>query len=116
MTATATLVHTSSRTADNAVRIARVAAAGRVEAQRVAAARRKAAQHAHALAVATEWVEDVRAAGAVHIGHKWCMSDGGKWRGTVLIEHAAEFLARAWGEDIEAWGVDASGEYVGEGW
>ena len=116
MAATSTLVHTSSRGADNALRIARVAAAGRVEAQRVAAAQRKAAEYGRAIAAATEWAEDMRAVGAVRIGFKWCQRDGGKWRGTVLIEHAAEFMANAWGEDIEAWGVDASGEYVGEVW
>jgi hypothetical protein len=113
---TATLVHTSRRTADNAVRIARVAAAGRVEAQRVAAEARAEAQYTVALDAATEWVEDIRALGAERIGFKWCQRDGGKWRSGVLIEHAAAFLARAWGEDIEAWGLDAAGEYVGEVW
>jgi hypothetical protein len=43
MTATATLVHTSSRTADNGLRIARVAAAGRVAAERRAEDARRAA-------------------------------------------------------------------------
>jgi hypothetical protein len=116
MTATATLVHSSSRANDNAERIARVAAAGRIERARIAAEYRATVDRARAESVATQWVEDIRAAGAVRIGHKWCLSDGGKWRGTVLIEHAADFMARAWGEDIEAWGINAAGEYVGQVW
>jgi hypothetical protein len=118
MTATATLVHSSSRTADNALRIARVAAAGRVAAERRAEDTRREAQYVGALASATEWVEDVRALGAVRIGHKICLADGGKWRGMIGVEEAAEFLARAvkWEDDVEAWAVDAAGQYVGGCW
>jgi len=112
---TATLVHTSSREADNLVRIARVAAGERNRAARVAREAREAAQHARALATATEWVEDLRAAGAVRVGFKHC-SDMGKARFSMAVEDAAGALARMWGEDVEAWGIDADGEYVGEGW
>ena len=112
---TATLRYTSSRAADNAVRIARVAAAGRVAAQRVAAEAAKAAQHAHATTVAVEWVEDLRAAGAVTVGFKIC-DDMGKHRFRTTTQDAIGVLAHHWGGDVEAWGIDAAGEFVGEGW
>lgn len=115
MTATTTLVHTSSREADNALRIARVAAAGRIAAERAAREAADEARYASALAYYTDAVEDVRARGAVRIGHKICLADGGKWRGAVGVAEAAEFLARAmkWEDDVEAWGISAAGEYVG---
>lgn len=112
---TATLRFTSSRAADNAVRVARVAAAGRVAAQRVAIEARKAARHAQAVTVATAWVEDVRAAGAVSVGFKIC-DDMGKARFRTTTAEAVGVLAHHFGDDVEAWGIDAAGEFVGEGW
>ncbi len=115
MTATATLVHTSSRTDDNALRIARVAAAGRIERARIAAEYRATVQRAKAEAVAGTYVRDLIAAGAVEVGFKIC-DDMGKWRGRVVVGNAAPLLAAHWGEDVEAWGIDANGEYVGQPW
>ena len=114
-TATATLRYTSSTRLDNALRMARVAAAGRIAAERRAAVARVEADHARRVSYYVEWVEDARSQGAVRIGHKIWMADGGKWRGSVPVAEAAEFLARqmAWEEDVEAWGIAADGEYVG---
>jgi hypothetical protein len=112
---TATIVHTSSREADNLVAIARVAAGERHRAARIAREAREAAERARATVVADEWVEDLRAAGAVRVGFKHC-SDMGKARFSMAVEDAAGALVRMWGEDVEAWGIDAAGEYVGEGW
>ena len=113
-----TILYTSSRDADNAVRIARVAAAGRVQAARIAAEGRQAARFAQALASTTEWVEDIRALGAVKVGTKVCLAEGGKWRPVLALEDAADSIARwnARGDEVEAWGIDAAGEYVGEVW
>jgi hypothetical protein len=114
-TSTATLVHTSSRKADNALRLARVAAAGRVAVERQAAEARKAARYAHAVDIALAWVEDIRAAGAVSVGFKIC-DDDGKHRFRTTLADAAGVLAHHAGEDVEAWGVTASGEYVANVW
>jgi hypothetical protein len=112
---TSTLRFSSSRAADNAVRIARVAAAGRIAADRRYREERKAAQDAQATVAAIEWVEDLRAAGAVTVGFKIC-DDHGKYRFRAPVADAVRVLVSYWGEDVEAWGVDAAGEYVGEGW
>jgi len=112
---TATLIHSSSREADNAVRVARVAAAGRVQAARIAREHREAAERAKALTVASEWVEDLRAAGADRVGFKIC-TDEGKFRLRATLADAVGILARHWGEDVEAWGLNSTGEFVGEGW
>ena len=112
-----TLVHTSSRALVNAERIARVAAAGRVTRARIVAEHRAAEHHAQVLASATEWVEDIRALGAVEVGFKVCLSEGGKWRTVRALADAAEFLA--WNvsreDDVEAWGIDAQRENVVNG-
>lgn len=113
---TAVLVHTSSREAVNAERLARVLAAGRLTDARRDAERRDAAAVAHNLRGTTAWVESILAAGAVEVGTKVCLTTGGKWRTGLRIEAAAEALARwiADGDAVEAWGVNAAGEYVGE--
>lgn len=112
---TATLVYTSSRTEDNAVRIARVAAAGRVAAERKARAARDAARYESALLAAERWVAEIRADGAVEVAFKVCLSEGGKWRSRIAMGHAAAFIARTlvWEDDIEAWGLTAAGETAG---
>jgi hypothetical protein len=115
MTTTAVLVHSSSRKADNALRVARVAAAGRVAAERVAEQARKAARYAAAVDTALAWVEDVRADGAVSVGFKIC-DDDGKHRFRTTLADAAGVLAHHAGEDVEAWGITASGEYVANVW
>src|SRR3954468_17029344 len=114
-TATATLVHTSSREADNAVRVARVAADGRVAAERRAVEARKAAVRAHATRVATAWADAVLAEGATFVGFKVC-DDYGKHRFIVAAEDAAGVLVNHWGEDVEAWGILPGGEYVANVW
>jgi hypothetical protein len=100
------------------VRIARVAAAGRVQAARIAAEGRREALFTASLASAAEWVEDVRALGAVKVGTKICLAEGGKWRPVLTLEHAADSIARwnAQGDEVEAWGIDAAGEFVGQVW
>jgi hypothetical protein len=115
-TATATLVHTSSREAVNADRMARVLAAGRVTDARKAREARDAAAVAHNLKGTTAWVESITALGAVEVGTKVCLADGGKWRTGLRLHAAADSLARwiADGDSVEAWGVNAAGEYVGE--
>jgi hypothetical protein len=115
MTATATLRFTSSRREDNAVRIARVAAAGRIAADRRYREERKAQQDARVLAAATSWVEDLRAAGAVQVGFKIC-DDWGKHRFRVAVEDAAQVCVSYAVEDVEAWGIRADGEFAGEVW
>jgi hypothetical protein len=123
MTATATLRYTSSRAQDARDAMARVAAARRVTAEREArearaaqAAQREADAVAHNLVGTTAWVDGIKAAGAVEVGTKVCLVEGGKWRTGLYIEAAAESLARwiAEGHEVEAWGLDAAGEYVGE--
>ena len=115
-TSTATLVHTSSRALATRDAMARVAAASRIEAERIAAAKHRVRGLAANLALATEWVEDVRAHGAVKVGFKICMVEGGKWRPVFPIDGAAEMIARCVydGDDVEAWGINAAGENVGE--
>jgi hypothetical protein len=112
MTASATLVHTSSRTADNALRVARVAAAGRRAAERQAAERGIERNRVQVQA----WVDTLLAEGAVEVGTKVCLADGGKWRPTLETFAAAESIARwiADGDGVEAWGIDDAGLAVGE--
>jgi hypothetical protein len=116
MTATATrLVHTSSRAQDNRDRLARVAAAGRVEADRKARAAREAANRARRMGIATAWVAEVVADGGVRVGFKVC-DDFGKHRFAVDVADAAEVLVNLWGGDVEAWAVRADGEYCTSVW
>lgn len=111
---TSTLVHTT-RTGDEArVAIARVAAAGRVQAEREAAEAREAAALAHNAGGVQAWIDRIAAAGAMEIGTKVCLAEGGKWRPVLTLDGAAESIAR-WiydGDEVEAWGITASGEYV----
>lgn len=113
--ATATLVHTSSVASDNALRIARVAAGSRVKAQRVAAAQREIARRQHARQVALAWVADIVRDGAVRVGFKVC-DDWGKHRFVLSPGEAVGTLTRLAGEDVEAWGIRADGEYCTEVW
>jgi len=114
MTAAATLVYTSSQREDNAVRIARVAAAGRVQAARVAAARREAERRAHNLVIAEQVVAEWRAAGATVVGFKITLEDGGRWRPQVAIDAAAEFMASTECAYFDAWGLREDGAQAGE--
>lgn len=111
----ATLVHTSSREATASVGIARVAAAGRVTAARQAAAARAERERRDLHALLEVWVADIKALGAIEVGCKITLSEGGKWRLFVPIDTAAWFLTRAIleNDDVEANGRDASGEFVG---
>lgn len=113
---TATLVHTSCRAQDNADAMARVAAAGRVQADRLALRARIVREHRAAVASATAYVDGLRNAGAVKVGFKICHSEGGKSRFVKPIEDAVWTLAGYRGEDVEAWGLSAQGEHVGEVW
>jgi hypothetical protein len=97
------------------MRVARVAAAGRVQTERIRLEAEQAKRRAHAHAVATEWVEDLRAAGATVVGFKIC-GDLGKWRTRRTLEDAIDLLVSHWGGDVEAWGIDAENEFVGEVW
>lgn len=120
MTATATLVHstaTPSVSDVNRLRVARVAAAARLARVREAEAQRDAVRLERALVPATAWIEDLRAAGATEVGFK-IICDMGKWRTVRPIADAADFLAHriADHDDVEAWGLNARGEYVGEVW
>lgn len=115
LTSSATLVHTSSRDEDNRLRMARVAAAARVQAERVAAAARLAERQARMESVAAEWVEDLRAAGAVTVGFK-IIDDMGKYRMQVPIEAAAGVLVVHAEDEVEAWGINYAGDYAGESW
>jgi hypothetical protein len=114
-TATATLRYSSSREQDTRDAIARVSAAGRVEATRRIHEAREAARLVRATQVAVVWVESLRSAGAVEVGFKHC-TDLGKHRFRASLADAVGYLARHGSEDIEAWGLDASNEFVGEGW
>jgi hypothetical protein len=115
MTATATLVHTSSRKADNALRIARVAAATRIATERRKAEWAAGERYNRAIDSALSWVEDVRAEGAVAVGFKIC-DDDGKHRFRATLADAAQVLAMHAGEDVEAWGVREDGEYCANVW
>lgn len=111
----ATLRYTSCRVQDNRDAMARVAAAARVTADRLAREAAEAERAARAAASATEWTEDIRAAGAVEFGFKLC-DESGKWRGVLPLDEAVRFLSSHAGEDLEAWGLDAEREHVGEVW
>lgn len=122
-TSTATLVHTSSRALVNAERIARVAAAGRVAAERAAAERaaarrvaERAAGIAHNRTMAQAWVDQIAAAGAVEVGVKVCLEDGGKYRSVLTLGETALDLAHwiARGDDVEAWGIRSDGTNVAD--
>lgn len=115
MTATATLVHTSSRALDTRDAFARVAAAGRVEADRKAREARAARTYARRLAIASAWVATIVADGAVRVGFKVC-GDDGKRRFSVDVAEAAESLAHLYGQEVEAWGVREDGGYCAEVW
>jgi len=114
--ATATVVHTSSREVANRDRIARVLAAGRITDARRAAEARHAAGIEHNRAGVQAWVDQILAEGAVEVGTKICLAEGGKWRPTLETFAAADFLARriADGDGVEAWGLDDAGFIVGE--
>jgi hypothetical protein len=112
MTATATLVHTTSLDADNALRVARVAAAGRVQRARLAAEYRAVVERARAEAVVDTYLSDAERAGALKIGFKICLEEGGKLRYAEDLATARWTLVHYFGADMEAWGITASGEYV----
>jgi hypothetical protein len=115
MSATSTLRYTSSRTEDNAVRIARVAAAGRVASERAKRDQLARIRKARATLAATKWVAAVVADGAERVGFKIC-DDYGKHRFVATPEHAVDVLVNNYGEDVEAWGIRADGEYCAEVW
>src|SRR4051794_4849472 len=94
MSATTTLVHTSSRETSNAQRIARVLAAGRIADARKAAQAEREAGIAHNRVLAQAWVDSILAEGAVEVGTKVCLSDGGKWRPLLETFAAADSIAR----------------------
>jgi hypothetical protein len=112
---TATIVHTSSREQIARVSMARVAAGSRIQAARIAREHREAARRVEATTAAVAWVEDLRAAGADRVGFKIC-TDEGKFRLRATLADAVGILVNHWGEDVEAWGLDSTGEFVGEGW
>jgi hypothetical protein len=105
---TTALRYTSSREQDNRLRLARVAAAGRVQAARVA-------REARVNEAAAEFIAGLRGAGAVEVGFKVC-DESGKYRFRTTLDEAERYVRRHFGADMEAWGIDASGEFVGEGW
>jgi hypothetical protein len=113
---TATLVHTSSREVRNADRLARVLAAGRLTDARKAAEAREAAGIERNRVQVQAWVDTLLALGAVEVGTKVCLEDGGKWRPTLETFAAAGSIARwiANGDGVEAWGIDDAGHHVGE--
>ena len=106
-----TLVYTSQDTRARDA-IARVKAASRIAAERSAADVRRA----RVLASTTGTVAAWRAAGAVVVGHKIDLEFGGKWRGTVAIDGAAEFMTRiaVSADSGEFWPMLASGEFLGD--
>lgn len=115
LNSTATLIHTSSVASDNALRVARVAAAGRVRSERVAAARREAALRSAARESALGWVAEITRDGAVKVGFKIC-DETGKHRFITTLADAVHVLTVHAGEDVEAWGIRADGEYCAEVW
>lgn len=115
MTTTATVRYTSSREGDNLVRIARVAAGSRVKVQRAEAARREVARRQRARQAALGWVADIVRDGAVRVGFKVC-DDMGKHRFVTSPGEAVGTLTRLAGQDVEAWGIRADGEYCQDVW
>ncbi len=112
---TATLVHTSSREDSNRLAIARVAAGARTARDAAAVAKRDARRTRETLRAARAWVESLRSAGAVRVGFKVITEDG-KYRMVLPISQATTTLALRHDDEVEAWGIDAEGEYVGEPW
>lgn len=101
----------------NRVAIARVAAAGRITAERKAAEKRAAV----VVAEATRWRKDLdkaaAALGAVSATIKVCHPEGHKFRdsGTVeFIHNTAEFYDSRGVHDIEISYLDADGEFIDE--
>lgn len=112
ITATTRLAYTSSRE-DNARRnVRRIAAAARRATERAAEAAEREAEREARRPVVEAWVEDLRAAGAVLVGTK-IIDDGGKYRLTFDLTDVVDFLVRSDAE-IEAWGINEAGEFVGE--
>ena len=85
-------------------------------AERIAAEARHAAGIEHNRAGVQAWVDQILAEGAVEVGTKICLAEGGKWRPMLATFDAADFLARriADGDGVEAWGVAEDGHHVGE--
>jgi hypothetical protein len=110
----ATLVYKTPTLAQrNADRMARVAAAGRIAAERQAREALVAAQEARGIAWADRMVTLLAAEGAVEVGVKVVLAEGGKIRGTAALADARGMLAFWYPEELEVWGLDAEGEYVG---
>jgi hypothetical protein len=112
MTATtATLVHRSDSRDANALRIARVAAGSRVQRQRIAAEYRRTVENARRESVVATYLADAERAGAVAIGFKIC-TDYGKIRMRETFAEARGTLVHYFHDDMEAWGITATGDYV----
>jgi hypothetical protein len=107
---TATAFHTSQR--ENAYRAAEDRAAKR---RASAAAVREAARTRRALEHARAWVTAARSEGAVQIGVAVTNAHG-TFRATLPLEDAPAYLAYHHDAEVEALGIDAAGEFVGEEW
>lgn len=97
--------------------MARVAAAGRIAAQREAETRRRALRNKMATRYAEEIIADLTADGAVKIGMKVC-TDSGKYRSVIDLDWEDDLIrvlvASTYGEDAEVWGIRADGTYCNE--
>lgn len=97
----------TTQTPTAADHMARVAAAGRIMAERRALAAKRAAY-------AESVLSTLLGEGAVKIGVKIC-TDAGKYRYAMDIDGDREFLlfslGTTYGEDAEIWGIKADGSY-----
>lgn len=95
---------------------ARIKAAGRISDERKIARARARAHRAQVNAYVDRLLADLRSSGAVRVGWKIVMDEGGKWRGTASIDdpwlHGT--LASTYGADAEVWGIRADGSYCTE--
>lgn len=115
---TATLIYstgTGSAREAALISIARVAAAGRVQADRIAREERARRERERVEAAAFNWIDSIRRDGATQVGIKHC-SDFGKYRTVLTLSGALDYLTVHAGEDIEAWGVRPDGEYCADVW
>jgi len=112
----ATIAYTSSRHQDALVGIARIAAAGRVQAARQAAEARRAEVQRTRRTLASIYVREAVKAGATRLGMKVCFEEGGKWRTSMTPDEALTMLPGVLGEDVEVWGLNDANEYVWSMW
>jgi hypothetical protein len=105
----------STHTPTAADLMARVAAAGRVTAERIAEEHRREKEVRSHAKYANRVLAELSREGAVRVGFKICHDDGHKQREVLGIDsvECRDLLRATMRMDAEVWGISADGEFTG---